>query len=202
MSTSANATSTDVPSSAPFAHWMLREIHEQPETLAATLGRVVSGGKFLPEAVAPLRRWLDLTQGEIVIAASGSSRHAGQVAELWIEDHSGIAVDVEYASEYSYRAERALKDASVLVISQSGETADTLAALRKAKTMGGGAMAITNAPSSTIAREADVSFPIAAGRERAITCYQELHCPAAEPLSAGPACGRVCERAGGRVAPP
>lgn len=159
---------SDSNSPAPFRHWMLREIHEQPKTLAATLTRLVSPGGFHEETAAPLRAWLGRTHGEVVIAASGSSRHAGQVAELWIEDHSGIAVDVEYASEYTYRAERAVKNASVLVVSQSGETVDTLAALRKANGMGLQTLAITNAPESTMAREATVSFPTLAGRERAI----------------------------------
>ncbi len=153
---------------APYPHWMLREIHEQPSALAATLANFMEGTHFRAEACAPLRAWLREAQGEIVIAASGSSRHAGQVAELLIEDRSGIAVDVEYASEYSYRSERALKNASVLVVSQSGETADTLAALRKANRMNHRTMAITNVPQSTMAREATVSFPTAAGRERAI----------------------------------
>lgn len=153
---------------APFPHWMLREIHEQPETLAATLATFATAEGFLDEACAPVRQWLREAKGEIVVAASGSSRHAGLVAELLIEDRSGIAVDVEYASEYSYRSEHALKNASVLVISQSGETVDTLLALRKANTAGHQTMAITNVPGSTMAREATVSMPTAAGRERAI----------------------------------
>ena len=153
---------------APFAHWMLREIYEQPATLATTLARYVEGGSFRPETCDRLRTWIRAAGSGLVIAASGSSRHAGQVAELFIEDHSGIAVDVEYASEYSYRSERALKDASVLVVSQSGETADTLAALRKAKLGGHQTLAITNVPESTMAQEAMVSFPTLAGRERAI----------------------------------
>jgi glucosamine--fructose-6-phosphate aminotransferase (isomerizing) len=102
----------------------------------------------------PLREWLQGGAGEIVIAASGSSRHAGLVAELMFEDLSGIAVDVEYASEYCYRSEKALKNAVVMVISQSGETADTLAALRKAKAAGHATLAITNVTSSTMADEA------------------------------------------------
>lgn len=158
---------SEAPSPAPFAHWMLREMHEQPETLAATLAQLVEGDQFLPDAGAPIRSWLSEAK-EILIAASGSSRHAGQVAELWIEDLSGIAVDVEYASEYTYRSERALKEASVLVISQSGETVDTLAALRRANFLEHGTLAITNVPGSTMAREASVSFPTAAGRERAV----------------------------------
>jgi hypothetical protein len=152
----------------PYKHWMLREIHEQPLTLAATLERYVAGVAFVAETTAPIREWLQATKNEIVIAASGSSRHAGMVAELLLEDLSGIGVDVEYASEYTYRSEKALKNASVLVVSQSGETADTLAALRKAKLAGHATLAITNVATSTMAREASASFPTEAGRERAI----------------------------------
>jgi glucosamine--fructose-6-phosphate aminotransferase (isomerizing) len=159
---------SDTATPAPFPHWMLREIHEQPETLAATFATFATADGFLEDACAPVRQWLREARGEIVIAASGSSRHAGLVAELLIEDRSGIAVDVEYASEYSYRSEHALKNASVLVISQSGETVDTLLALRKANKAGHQTMAITNVPGSTMAREATVSMPTAAGRERAI----------------------------------
>jgi glucosamine--fructose-6-phosphate aminotransferase (isomerizing) len=115
-----------------------------------------------------VRAWLASSHGNIVIAASGSSRHAGLVAEISIEDLSGIAVDVEYASEYCYRAERARRDAAVLIVSQSGETADTLAALRKASEAGHETLAITNVEDSTMAREATVSLPTAAGRERAV----------------------------------
>jgi glucosamine--fructose-6-phosphate aminotransferase (isomerizing) len=147
---------------------MLREIHEQPATLAATLSRYLHGDAFREEFCAPLRGWLKAARGEIVIAASGSSRHAGLVAELMFEDLSGIAVDVEYASEYCYRSEKALKNAVVMVVSQSGETADTLAALRKAKLAGHATLAITNVANSSMASEADVSFPTEAGRERAI----------------------------------
>jgi glucosamine--fructose-6-phosphate aminotransferase (isomerizing) len=152
----------------PYKHWMLREIHEQPITLAATLKRYVADNAFVIETTAPMRAWLYATKNEIVIAASGSSRHAGMVAELLLEDLSGIGVDVEYASEYTYRSEKALKNASVLVVSQSGETADTLAALRKAKLAGHATLAITNVAASTMAKEASASFPTEAGRERAI----------------------------------
>jgi glucosamine--fructose-6-phosphate aminotransferase (isomerizing) len=156
------------PDPTPFPHWMLREIHEQPETLAATLAALVADNRFRDEAAAPLRAWLRAAQAEIVIAASGSSRHAGLVAELLFEDLAAIAVDVEYASEYVYRSSRTRQNASVLLISQSGETADTLAALRKAATEDHPTLAITNVPTSTMTREADVSFPTAAGRELAI----------------------------------
>lgn len=168
MNTNEQAATPASSSPAPFAHWMLREIYEQPAALAATLARYVGDEGFRAEVCDPLRFWLRDAYAEVVIAASGSSRHAGQVAELLLENLGGIAVDVEYASEYSYREERSLKDASVLVISQSGETADTLAALRKAKEMAHRTMAITNVAGSSMAREADVSFPTEAGRERAV----------------------------------
>ena len=155
-------------SPAPFPHWMIREIHEQPATLAATLAHYVQDGQFHQETCAEIREWLATVEREIVIAASGSSRHAGLVAELLIEDLSGIAVDVEYASEYCYRSEKSLKNAAVIVISQSGETADTLAALRKAQTAGHQTLAVTNVPGSSMAVEASVSFPTLAGVERAI----------------------------------
>ena len=153
---------------SPFAHWMLREIFEQPSTLEATVARYVDGDQLCSETCAPVLEWLKRVHNKIVIAASGSSRHAGLLAELIIEDLSGIQVDVEYASEYSYRSEKALTNTAVMVISQSGETADTLAALRKANGIGNETLAITNVDESTMEREATVSFPTVAGRERAI----------------------------------
>jgi len=151
-----------------LAHWMLQEIHEQPATLAATLARYADQNGFRDDTCEPIREWLSALKGDLVIAASGSSRHAGMVAEITIEDLSGIAVDVEYASEYCYRCEQSLKDAAVMIVSQSGETADTLAALRKAHAAGHKTFAITNVPASTMATEATVSMPTEAGRERAI----------------------------------
>jgi glucosamine--fructose-6-phosphate aminotransferase (isomerizing) len=157
-----------VESPEPFSHWMLREIHEQPRALAETLSQYVAGDLFRTEICGPIFAWLERTPSRIVIAASGSSRHAGLVAELLIESLSGIAVDVEYASEFLYRAEKGLGDASVLVVSQSGETADTLAALRKANGAGHQTLAVTNVPQSTMSNEAALSFPTFASPERAI----------------------------------
>lgn len=152
----------------PDAHWMLREIYQQPATLAATLAHYTAGGSFRTDTCAPVLAWLGQRHAKLVIAASGSSRHAGLFAELLIEDLSGLAVDVEYASEYCFRSEAAMTDAAVLVISQSGETADTLSALRKANLAGHPTLSITNVDDSTMAREATASFPTLAGRERAI----------------------------------
>jgi glucosamine--fructose-6-phosphate aminotransferase (isomerizing) len=159
---------TTAKNAAPYRHWMLREIYEQPATLAATLSQYVGGDTFRADTCAATLDWLHDIQSKVVIAASGSSRHAGLFAELVMEDLSGIAVDVEYASEYCYRSEKSMTDAAVMVISQSGETADTLAALRKASVAGHDTLAITNVDRSTMAREATASFPTVAGRERAI----------------------------------
>ncbi len=155
-------------SPTPYRHWMLREIHEQPSTLKATLDLYIDQNRFRESRVAPIRSWLSSLDGKILVAASGSSRHAGLVAELNLEDHAGIAVDVEYASEYCCRTEKATPTGGVLILSQSGETADTLAALRKAAHAGHPTLAITNVATSTMAREATVSFPTAAGVERAV----------------------------------
>ncbi len=152
----------------PSQPWMYREIYQQPEALQAALDRYLDAEGFRLDASLPVQRLLEAKPAEIVIAASGSSRHAGMVAELLLEDFSGLPVDVEYASEYCCRAEHTLKHALVLVLSQSGETADTLAALRKAAAAGHPTLAITNVAGSTMAREAAASFPTEAGIERAV----------------------------------
>jgi glucosamine--fructose-6-phosphate aminotransferase (isomerizing) len=147
---------------------MRREIYEQPGTLSATVQHYLEGDGFRTSTCASTLKWLSRIRSKLVIAASGSSRHAGLYAELVLEDLSGLAVDVEYASEYCYRSEMSLTDAAVMVISQSGETADTLAALRRANLEEHSTLAITNVADSSMAREATASFPTLAGRERAI----------------------------------
>ncbi len=146
---------------------MLREIYEQPKAIAATLGHYLSGGSLNPEAFQSLAEALRGHE-RIVIAASGSSRHAGLAAEIMLEDLAGLTVDVEYASEYCYRSTHTLQNPGVIVVSQSGETADTLAALREAKSRGLATVAITNHAASSMAREATASLPTFAGREKAI----------------------------------
>lgn len=150
-----------------FPHAMLREIYEQPEALSASIERYAPGGALSADAFPNIA---DILRGRqrLVIAASGSSRHAGLAGEIMLEDYAGMAVDVEYASEYCYRSTHTLHDPGVLVISQSGETADTLAALREARARGLATVAITNNAASTMAREADSSLPTIAGKEMAI----------------------------------
>jgi len=158
-----------------FAHEMLREIYEQPEALRRTLALYLAGMCLKPEVAALLANWPN-PQGEVLIAASGSSRHSGLYAEILLEDLCGLAVDVEYASEYSCRGGLDLRHPSVLVLSQSGETTDTLAALGEAHRQGHKTLAITNAVASTMAIEADVSMPLAAGVERAIPATKSFTC--------------------------
>src|ERR1700760_4573516 len=157
-----NATETAI-----FPHAMLREIYEQPQALAATIEQYVPGEPSAAETFQPIVDALG-SRSRLVIAASGSSRHAGLAGEIMLEDLAGLAVDVEYASEYVYRSTHTLHDPAVAVISQSGETADTLAAMREAKSRGLNAVAITNHPNSTMAHEADASLPTYAGIEKAI----------------------------------
>lgn len=150
-----------------FQHAMLREIYEQPDALARTLEQYVVDGhikmKALTDAAECFRKHKDL-----IIAASGSSRHAGLAAEIMLEDAAGLSVDVEYASEYITRSTNTKRDPAVLVISQSGETADTLAALREAKQRKHPTLAVTNVENSSMASEADLYLPTHAGVERAI----------------------------------
>ena len=158
-----------------FAHEMLREIFEQPDAIRRTLALYSSHEKLKPNVANMLSGW-SIPEGEILIAASGSSRHSGLVAEILLEDLCGLAVDVEYASEYSSRGGAHLRLASVLVLSQSGETSDTLAGLREAHERGQKTLAITNAAGSTMEREADVSMPLAAGGEHAIPATKSFTC--------------------------
>jgi glucosamine--fructose-6-phosphate aminotransferase (isomerizing) len=150
-----------------FPHSMLQEIYEQPEALSATVEHYAPGSTLNVDAFPNIAEILRGRQ-RLVIAASGSSRHAGLAGEIMLEDYAGLAVDVEYASEYCYRSTHTLHDPGVLVISQSGETADTLAALREARARGLATVAITNNAASTMAREADSSLLTIAGREKAI----------------------------------
>ena len=163
---------------AVFPHAMLREIYEQPEALERTLHLYLSGQSLKPEVAARLANWPN-SAGEVLIAASGSSRHSGLYGEILLEDLCGLAVDVEYASEYCCRGGPGyvdLRHPSVLVLSQSGETSDTLAALEEAHRQGQKTLAITNHAESTMAVEADVSMPLAAGVEKAIPATKSFTC--------------------------
>ncbi len=149
-----------------FEHHMLKEIHEQPQTLAnAMRGRLSE-----PEASAHFGGLnVDVQQlrraNRIILTACGTSFHAAQVGEYLIEEFARVPVEVEYASEFRYRNPPVDDNTIVIAISQSGETADTLAALRESKRKGHLTLAICNVVGSTIAREADGGIYLHAGPE-------------------------------------
>ena len=151
---------------AGFPHFMLKEICEQPESI-----RNVLRGRLLEEEGAAKLGGLNLSDDylagidRIVITACGTSWHAGLVGEYMLEEIARIPVEVEYASEFRYRSPILTPKTLVIVISQSGETADTLAALREAKRRGARTLGIINVVGSTIAREVDGGIYLHAGPE-------------------------------------
>ena len=149
-----------------YTHYMQKEIFEQPQALAATLeliggAQAVSPNLFgvaAPEMLSGVR--------SVLILACGTSFHAGLVARYWIEQLAGVPCSVEIASEYRYRASVANPEQLVVAISQSGETADTLASIKHAKAQGmGRTLAICNVPESAIVRECALRFLTRAGPE-------------------------------------
>ena len=152
---------------AGFEHFMMKEIHEQPKAVRDTLNSVLKDGQLDLSGVG-------LTESEIgrisqiYIVACGSAYHAGVVGQYVIEKLARVSVRVELASEFRYRDPILDQDGLVIVISQSGETADTLAALREAKQRGIKTLAIVNVVGSSIAREADKVFYTLAGPEIAV----------------------------------
>lgn len=147
-----------------YEHFMMKEIHEQPKVVGDTVASVIKDGEIQIEG-------LDLSDEEIRnleridIVACGSAYHVGMAARYVIEDLARVPVNVDLASEYRYRNPIFVKNSLVVVISQSGETADTLAALRLAKENGIKTLAIVNVVGSSIAREADSVFYTLAGPE-------------------------------------
>ena len=149
---------------AGFEHFMMKEIHEQPKAIKDTLGSVVKDGKIDLSNVGLAKEDIE-NISQIHIVACGSAWHVGMVAQYVIEDLARIPVRVELASEFRYRNPIIDKDALVIIIIQSGETADSLAALREAKSRGIKTLSIVNVVGSSIAREADNVFYTLAGPE-------------------------------------
>lgn len=150
-----------------FEHFMMKEIHEQPRAIKDTMTSVIEGNKINFFSVGITEEELKEVN-QIHIIACGSSYHVGIAAQYVIEDLVRVPVRVELASEFRYRNPILNEKDLVIVISQSGETADTLAALREAKTMGIKTLAMVNVIGSTIAREADYTFYTMAGPEIAV----------------------------------
>ena len=150
-----------------FEHFMMKEIHEQPKAIADTLNSVVKDGKIDLSAVGLTDEDIKNTS-QIYIVACGSAYHTGVVTQYVMEDLARVPVRVEVASEFRYRRPILDKNGLVIVVSQSGETADTLAALREAKNQGVKTLGIVNVVGSSIAREADHVFYTLAGPEIAV----------------------------------
>ncbi len=157
-----------------YRHFMAKEIHEQPDVLGHTMAEYLdfSAGKVrlpeLPMDAAKLER--------IVITACGTACYAGMVGKYWIEQLARLPVEVDVASEFRYREAPLRPGDLALVISQSGETADTLAALRYCKEQGQHVAAVVNVPESTIARECDVMLQTFAGPEIGVASTKAFTC--------------------------
>ncbi|MES3039709.1 MAG: glutamine--fructose-6-phosphate transaminase (isomerizing) [Pseudomonadota bacterium] len=152
-------------SKGAYKHYMLKEIYEQPVAIQRTLAGRVSNGQVAVDAFGPQAAELLAKAKHIQILACGTSYHAGFVAKYWFEAIAGVSCHVEVASEFRYRTTVLPTDTLLVTISQSGETADTLAALREVKSRALGSLCICNVPTSTLVRECDMAFITHAGPE-------------------------------------
>ena len=175
-----------------YRHFMAKEIDEQPGILADALARAVDPGR----ARLNLPRGMDFAGvSRLTLVACGTAHYACMVAKYWFEQLAGLPVDVDIASEFRYREPVLDGTGWAVFVSQSGETADTLAALRHARGKVGQTVAVINVPTSSIAREADLVLPIGAGPEigvastKAFTC--QLLALALLALKAGADRGRI-----------
>ena len=158
--------SADAAEKGPYRHFMLKEIFEQPSALADTLYGRIEGGKVVADSLGPQAAEMLAGVENIHIVACGTSYHAGCVAKYWIESLAGVTCQVEIASEYRYRDVVVPPDTLFLTLSQSGETADTLEALRIAKQSGYvGSLTVCNSAHSSMVRESDLSMMTQAGPE-------------------------------------
>ncbi len=149
-----------------YRHYMQKEIHEQPRAIADTLEGRISHHKVLEESFgSKAKKIFDKING-VQIIACGTSYHAGLVARHWLETLANVPCSVEVASEFRYRKPVVRKNSLIVTISQSGETADTLAALKEAKRLGyGSSLTVCNVPESSLTRESDLTLLTRAGPE-------------------------------------
>jgi len=156
----------DAADKGEYRHYMLKEIFEQPKVIADTLTGKISDTRLLEQAFGTEAEKIFDTVKAVQIVACGTSFHSGLVAKYWIESLVGIPCQVEVASEFRYRKVAVIEDSLFITISQSGETADTLAALRLAKQQGyKSSLVICNVPGSSLVRESDLVFMTNAGPE-------------------------------------
>ena len=158
--------SHDAGDKGEYRHYMLKEIYEQPAALLNTLEGRLSGDHLVPEAFGNGAREIFAQVEHVQIVACGTSYHSGMVARYWFEELAGVTCNVEIASEFRYRKSVTRPGSLLITLSQSGETADTLAALRLAKESGYmSSLAICNVPGSSLVRESDLAFMTRAGAE-------------------------------------
>ncbi len=163
---SESELSADAVERGKFRHYMLKEIYEQSRAVADTLAERIADGKVLDAALGPSASAILEQTRAVQIVACGTSYHAGLIARYWIEEYCGIPCRVEIASEYRYRKVVVPEGGLFITISQSGETADTLAALRKAKESGYLAtLTVCNVPESSLVRESELALMTRAGPE-------------------------------------
>ncbi len=161
-----STASYDSADKGPYRHFMLKEIYEQPAAVASTLESRLGEHTVLDETFGNSATELFKKVQHVQIVACGTSYHAGMVARYWLEAYAGISCNVEIASEFRYRKSFVQPNSLLVTISQSGETADTLAALRLAKELGYlGSLAICNVAGSSLVRESDLAFMTRAGAE-------------------------------------
>jgi len=193
-----HAAGTSLVDKANYRHFMAKEIHEQPEVVGHTLARYID--MSADRVMLPLKLPFDFsTIQRISITACGTASYAGYIAKYWFERLSRIPVELDVASEFRYREAPLHKNDLAIFISQSGETADTLAALRYAKSQGLHTLSVVNVTTSTIARESETVLPTLAGPEigvastKAFTC--QLMVLAALAIAAGRARGELSDEA-------
>ena len=158
--------SNDASDKGNYRHYMQKEIYEQPVAIQNTLEGRLAQGKILDEAFGENASDLLKNVEHVQIIACGTSYHAGMTARYWFEDFAGVSCNVEIASEYRYRNSFVRPNSLLVTISQSGETADTLAALRLAQQQGYmTSLTICNVPGSSLTRESDMTYLMKAGAE-------------------------------------
>jgi glucosamine--fructose-6-phosphate aminotransferase (isomerizing) len=183
---------TSLVDKANYRHFMAKEIHEQPEVVGHTLARYVD---MATERVSlPVSLPFDFKAIQrISITACGTASYAGSIAKYWFERLARVPVEVDVASEFRYREAPLRKGDLAIFISQSGETADTLAALRYAKAQGVHTLSVVNVPTSTIARESEIVMPTLAGPEIGVASTKAFTCQLMVLASLAIAAGRARE---------
>jgi glutamine---fructose-6-phosphate transaminase (isomerizing) len=191
-----HSASTSLVDKANYRHFMAKEIHEQPEVVGHTMARYVD--MATERVLLPVKLPFDFKDIQrISITACGTASYAGYIAKYWLERLARVPVELDVASEFRYREAPLRAGDLAIFISQSGETADTLAALRYAKSQGLHTLSVVNVPTSTIARESETVLPTLAGPEigvastKAFTC--QLMVLAAVAIAAGKARGALSD---------